>query len=152
MGKETQKAQERDLTEALKKWINTIHSHAPDRYHWVGIYLLDESGKLLKLFPYYIGRPTPHTCIPIDKGLCGAAIREGKTLNVADVLSDSRYIACSVYTRSEIVVPIRTTDGRIVGEIDIDSDLPAAFTEEDEKWLEEVARKIGELFDKKYKG
>lgn len=133
------------IAQQLREWIDRIHQHAPRRYHWVGIYLLDPTGKHLELFPYYIGRETPHTRIPIDKGLCGAAAREGKILNVPDVHSDPRYIACSAETSSEIVVPIKSPDGKVLGEIDIDSDLPAAFSREDEEWLESIAQQIGAL-------
>lgn len=138
-------SQQHNIHQQLKQWIDRIHGHAPDRYHWVGIYLLDKEGKYLELFPYYIGRETPHIRIPIEMGLCGAAVREGKTLNVPDVHSDHRYIACSLETRSEIVVPIRAPNGQVLGEIDIDSDLPAAFTPQDQQWLEGVASEIGRL-------
>lgn len=105
-------------------------------YNWVGVYLL-EDGELV-LGPY-VGKPTPHTRIPLNKGICGAAASSGQTVIVDDVNADPRYLACSLETRSEIVVPL-THDGRILGEIDIDSDTPAAFTEEDRALLEEVAR------------
>jgi len=104
-------------------------------YNWVGVYLLE--GQELVLGPF-VGKPTPHTRIPLDKGICGAAASSGKTLIVDDVNADPRYLACSLETRSEIVVPI-IREGRVLGEIDIDSDKPAAFTEEDRKLLEAVA-------------
>jgi L-methionine (R)-S-oxide reductase len=104
-------------------------------YNWVGVYLL-ENGELV-LGPY-VGKPTPHTRIPLNKGICGAAASTGKTVIVDDVNADPRYIACSLETRSEIVVPI-VRDGRVLGEIDVDSDTPAAFTEDDRKLLEAVA-------------
>ena len=105
-------------------------------YHWVGIYLLD--GGELVLGPF-VGKPTPHTHIPLNKGICGAAASSGKTLVVDDVHSDQRYLACSLETRSEIVVPI-LRGGRVLGEIDIDSDMPAAFWQEDRDLLEAVAK------------
>jgi putative methionine-R-sulfoxide reductase with GAF domain len=104
-------------------------------YNWVGIYLLE--GNELVLGPY-VGKPTPHTRIPLNQGICGAAASSGKTLIVEDVNSDPRYLACSLETRSEIVVPI-TRHGKVIGEIDIDSDTPAAFTDKDRQLLEEVA-------------
>lgn len=104
-------------------------------YNWVGIYLLE--GDTLVLGPY-VGKPTPHTRIPLNQGICGAAASSGKTIIVDDVNADPRYLACSLETRSEIVVPI-SREGNILGEIDIDSDAPAAFTAEDRKLLEEVA-------------
>jgi len=104
-------------------------------YNWVGVYLLE--GEELVLGPF-VGKPTPHTRIPLNKGICGAAASSGKTVIVDDVNTDPRYLACSLETRSEIVVPIARA-GRVLGEIDIDSDTPAAFTEEDRKLLEAVA-------------
>jgi GAF domain-containing protein len=108
---------------------------ARPHYTWVGVYLLE--GEELVLGPF-VGKPTPHTRIPLNKGICGAAASSGKTLIVDDVHADPRYLACSLETRSEIVVPIARA-GRVLGEIDIDSDTPAAFTEEDRRLLEAVA-------------
>jgi L-methionine (R)-S-oxide reductase len=104
-------------------------------YHWVGVYSL--RGQELVLGPY-VGKPTPHTRIPLNKGICGAAASSGETLVVDDVNADPRYLACSLETRSEIVVPIKR-EGRILGEIDSDSDAPAAFTRKDQDLLEAVA-------------
>jgi GAF domain-containing protein len=113
---------------------------ARPHYTWVGVYLLE--GEELVLGPF-VGKPTPHTRIPLNKGICGAAASSGKTLIVDDVQADPRYLACSLETRSEIVVPI-VRAGRVVGEIDIDSDAPAAFTEEDRRLLEAVAEILAE--------
>jgi GAF domain-containing protein len=85
--------------------------------------------------------------IPISEGICGAAVREGIAINVPDVNSDPRYLACSVFTRSEIVVPIYNKKGEIVGEIDIDSDRPGAFDEDDRVFLEGIAKEIGEVWE-----
>jgi GAF domain-containing protein len=101
----------------------------------VGVYLLQ--GQELVLGPY-VGKPTPHTRIPLNKGICGAAASSGETIIVDDVNSDPRYLACSLETRSEIVVPIKR-QGRILGEMDVDSDVPAAFTNDDRDLLEAVA-------------
>ena len=114
-----------------------------NRSNLVGIYVYLNG--VLELFPYYIGRPTPHKIIPLDKGLCGATFREGKTLIVNDVTRDERYLACSEHTKSEIVVPIRNDEGEIIGEIDIDSDYIDAFNETDKSFLENVANEISSL-------
>ena len=74
----------------------------------------------------YLGKPSPHTRIPLNRGICGAAASQKATIIVDDVNADPRYLACSIETKSEIVVPIMR-DGRVFGEIDIDSDRPAAF-------------------------
>lgn len=127
----------------LKDYIHRIKAHR-EKYHWVGIYV--KNGDVLELYPYYIGRPTPHEKISVDRGICGAAIREGITINVPDVNSDPRYLACSIHTKSEIVVPIYNKRGEIVGEIDIDSDLPNAFDDGDKGFLEGIAGEIGKMW------
>ncbi len=104
-------------------------------YNWVGIYLLE--GETLVLGPF-VGKPTAHTRIPLNQGICGAAASSGETVIVDDVNADPRYLACSLETRSEIVVPI-ARDGKVLGEIDIDSDTPAAFSKEDRNLLEATA-------------
>ena len=121
-------------TEALRAAVEALKRAVP-RYTWVGIYLL-EGGELV-LGPY-LGKPSPHTRIPIGRGICGAAAREGHTIIVPDVNTDPRYLACSLETCSEIVVPI-SRDGSVIGEIDIDSDLPGAFGDADRELLERAA-------------
>lgn len=111
-------------------------------YTWVGIYLVDGNDLVLKT---YLGKPSPHTRIPIGKGICGAAVAERQTINVPDVNADARYLACSLETRSEIVVPIRRGE-KIFGEIDIDSDAPHAFKGSDQILLESVAELIAKRF------
>jgi len=106
-------------------------------YSWVGIYLVRD-GELV-LGPWRGPEATGHVRIPIGKGICGAAAASGKTEVVDDVSSDPRYLACFPSTRAEIVVPIKEGE-RVLGEIDIDSDIPAAFSHEDRAFLEEVAR------------
>jgi putative methionine-R-sulfoxide reductase with GAF domain len=106
------------------------------RYAWVGIYLVE--GDDLVLGPWKGPEATEHVRIPIGQGICGAAAASGRTEVVGDVSADERYLACFPSTRSEIVVPIRY-EGRVVGEIDIDSDEPAAFGKADRAFLERVA-------------
>jgi L-methionine (R)-S-oxide reductase len=125
---------ERDATGAMEVAVRLLKRRMPD-YHWVGIYLLD--GNELVLGPFE-GKPSPHTRIPVGRGICGAAAAEKATIVVDDVSTDTRYLACSADTRSEIVVPIlRGSD--VLGEIDIDSDRPAAFGSADRSMLEAVA-------------
>jgi GAF domain-containing protein len=110
-----------------------------DHYSWVGIYLVE--GDDLVLGPWQGPEATEHTRIPVGQGVCGAAAASGITEIVDDVNADPRYLACFPSTRSEIVVPI-ALDGRVVGEIDIDSDRPAAFGDDDREFLERVAALI----------
>jgi len=110
-------------------------------YTWVGIYLMD--GDHLVLGPFR-GKPSPHTRIPLDKGICGAAASQKKTIIVPDVNADPRFLACSLETRSEIVVPIMDSE-TCLGEIDIDSDQPDAFDETDRQFLEAVANRLAHV-------
>ena len=111
-----------------------------DYYDWVGIYVL--SGNELILGPFK-GPPTPHTVIPLDKGICGAAVREKKIINLGDVWGDDRFIACSTTTRSELVVPIWRGDD-VIAEIDVDSNMPSAFSKGDESLVTTITELIAE--------
>ncbi|MCK5458503.1 MAG: GAF domain-containing protein, partial [Thermoplasmatales archaeon] len=93
--------------------------------------------------PWKGRQATEHTKISIGDGVCGSAAQSGKTEVVADVSKDTRYLACFVSTRSEIVVPIKKK-GVVAGEIDIDSDVSNAFSESDVVFLEKVADMLGE--------
>jgi L-methionine (R)-S-oxide reductase len=130
---------EPDATRALERVVDELHRALPD-YTWVGIYLVD--GDDLVLGPF-VGKPSPHVRIPIGRGICGAAARQRETIVVDDVNGDERYLACSIETRSEIVVPIMK-DGLVVGEIDIDSDRAARFGEADRALVERVAAWLAE--------
>jgi L-methionine (R)-S-oxide reductase len=121
--------------QALARVVERLSS-AFNRYTWIGIYLV--RGEELMLGPWRGPAATEHERIPIGQGVCGAAARSGRIENVPDVHQDPRYLACFASTRSEIVVPIK--DGDVVyGEIDIDSDQPAAFDATDEQFLARVA-------------
>lgn len=114
------------------------------KYNWVGFYMLEETAgtePVLALGPY-VGAMTPHTRIPLNQGICGAAASTGKTIVIDDVNSDSRYLACSLETKSEIVVPI-FANSKVVGELDIDSHFAAAFGPEDKEICEYAARLVG---------
>jgi len=110
-------------------------------YSWIGIYLVE--GDDLVLGPWKGPHSTEHTRIPIGKGICGSAAATGKTEVIHDVNSDERYLACFISTKSEIVVPIKR-NGKVLGEIDIDSDKKNAFTENDKVFLEKIADMLGE--------
>ena len=118
--------------------IDDLHSKDP-RYSWTGIYRL--AGNELRLVCFR-GPYSPHSVIPLEGGICGAAIREAKTLNIPDVKADPRYLSCDFRTKSEIVVPIFDETGKAIAEIDIDSHLANAFNRNDETSLERLARKL----------
>jgi L-methionine (R)-S-oxide reductase len=126
---------EAEADEVLRRTVAVLHDRF-DHYSWVGIYLVE--GDELVLGPWRGPQATEHVRIPVGAGICGAAAASGKTEVVDDVGSDPRYLACFPSTRSEIVVPI-VYESRVVGEIDIDSDRPAAFTAADRDFLERVA-------------
>lgn len=126
---------EGEADEVLRKAVDVLHDRFP-HYSWVGIYLVE--GDDLVLGPWKGPQATEHVRIRVGEGICGAAAASGRTEIVDDVNADPRYLSCFASTRSEIVVPI-AYDGRVVGEIDIDSDEPAAFGPEDRAFLERVA-------------
>lgn len=117
------------------------------RYNWVGFYMLESEagGDMLVLGPFK-GAPTPHTRIPLNQGICGASASAGKTIVVDDVNSDPRYLACSLETKSEIVVPV-FVNGKVAGELDIDSHAVAAFGAEDRKLCEHAADIVGRFLE-----
>ena len=117
------------------------------KYNWVGFYLLEPGAEppVLVLGPF-VGAMTPHTRIPLDQGICGAAAASGHTVVVDDVSQDSRYLACSLETKSEIVVPV-FAHGNVAGELDIDSHFPAAFRAEDQQLVRHCADLIGKKLE-----
>ena len=129
---------EHEADEVLRKTVDVLHDSLP-HYSWVGIYFVE--GDDLVLGPWKGPQATEHVRIPIGQGICGAAAASGLTELVDDVNVDARYLACFTSTRSEIVVPI-IFERRVVGEIDIDSDEPAAFKDADRAFLERVATLI----------
>jgi L-methionine (R)-S-oxide reductase len=126
---------EPEADEVLRRVVDVLHDRFA-HYSWVGIYLLE--GEDLVLGPWKGPQETDHVRIPVGQGICGAAAVTGRTEVVDDVSADARYLACFPSTRSEIVVPI-PYEKRVVGEIDVDSDEPAAFGEADRAFLERVA-------------
>ena len=112
-----------------------IYDTLPD-LNWAGFYLLE--GDVLVLGPFQ-GKPA---CIeiPVGKGVCGTAVLEDRAILVPDVHLFPGHIACDGASRSELVVPLRR-DGRIVGVLDLDSPLPARFTEADLLGLEQLVRR-----------
>lgn len=132
---------------ALQNYIvEIIPAHLP-YYDWTGFYMLaPDCANMLILGPFR-GAPTEHIRIPVGEGICGAAVSQNSTVVVDEVASDPRYIACSVGTRSEIVTPIRV-HGAVVGEIDVDSHTPAAFSARDRKFLESCAAVVGRFIER----
>ena len=132
---------------ALQSFIVEIIPKRLPYYNWTGFYMLDPNDpEMLVLGPFH-GAPTEHVRILVNEGICGAAVAENDTVIVDDVHSDPRYLACSLETKSEIVVPIRVHDA-VVGEIDIDSHDLAAFSAQDRVFLEECAAIVGSFMER----
>jgi L-methionine (R)-S-oxide reductase len=132
--------------ELMEQVVGKLHD-AMLKYNWVGFYMLEEdvANPVLVLGPF-VGAMTPHTRIPLNEGICGAAASTAQTVVVDDVGSDPRYLACSLETKSEIVVPV-FVHGRVVGELDIDSHFPAAFGPEDRELVEHCAALVGKYME-----
>jgi L-methionine (R)-S-oxide reductase len=118
--------------EVLNEVVRRVHEAHPV-WDWSGIYLL--VGDTLVLGPRTA--PADHSRIGMGEGVCGTAVSEDRNQVVEDVREVENYLACSIHTRSELVVLIRNSD-KIVGEFDIDSDTVGAFTQEDEALLDEM--------------
>jgi len=116
------------------------------RYNWVGFYMLDPKDSDMLVLGPFRGSMTPHTRIPLNQGICGAAASSGRTVIVDDVNKDPRYLACSLETKSEIVVPV-FAKGKVVGELDIDSHFLAAFGPDDRKLCEHAAHLLGKFIE-----
>src|ERR1700734_1976896 len=113
------------------------------KYNWVGFYMLELGTQPPALvLESFVGAMTPHPRIPLNQGICGAAASSGKTIVVDDVSKDPRYLACSLETKSEIVVPIFVAK-QVAGELDIDSHFSAAFGGEDQKLVQYCAEMVG---------
>jgi L-methionine (R)-S-oxide reductase len=146
------KARSAASAEELMRTITTRLHETMLKYNWVGFYLLKPGGPgqedVLELGPF-VGSMTPHTRIPLNQGICGAAASSGKTVVVDDVNQDPRYLACSLETKSEIVVPVFVR-GKVVGELDIDSHFPAAFGPDDRKLVEHCATLVGRYLENQH--
>ena len=132
----------------LMKDITVLLNQQMLKYNWVGFYMLERGAKPpVLVLGHYQGAMTPHTRIPLNQGICGAAASSGKTVVVDDVATDSRYLACSLETKSEIVVPVFVR-GKVAGELDIDSHFLAAFGPDDRRLCEHAAALLGKFLEK----
>ena len=133
-------------TEALMSSVVSLLHEKLTRYNWVGFYMIDEKDSNMLVLSTFCGSMTPHTRIPLNQGICGAAASSGQTVVVDDVNKDPRYLACSLETKSEIVVPV-FVKGKVVGELDIDSHFLAAFGPDDRKLCEHAAVLVGKFIE-----
>ena len=122
-----------ELQKSLVQWLDKEVSY----YNWTGFYFMNDEKQQLEIGPY-VGAYTDHTVIPYGRGICGQVAVSGKTFEVPDVHAQDNYLACSLATKSEIVVPIYKGEN-LIGQIDIDSHELDPFTQEDHDLLEAVA-------------
>ena len=130
----------------MRGMVKLLH-HRMLKYNWVGFYMLEPlTEPPMLVLGAFEGAMTPHTRIPLNQGICGAAVSSGQMIVVDDVNKDPRYLACSLETKSEIVVPI-FANGEIVGELDIDSHFPSAFATEDRELIQHCAALVGKKLE-----
>ena len=136
----------RSAAELMQSVVKLLHDRML-KYNWVGFYLLEAGAEPpVLVLGAFEGAMTPHTRIPLNQGICGAAASSGQTVVVDDVNKDPRYLACSLETKSEIVVPV-FAHAKIVGELDIDSHFPAAFTPEHQALVQYCAQLVGQKME-----
>jgi len=134
-----------EIADKLYKVCLYLEQNLP-HYDWVGFYFANHNHKTLHLGPY-AGEPTDHNVIPFGKGICGQVAESNETFLVEDVKAQDNYIACSINVKSEIVVPLFVNNVN-VGQIDIDSNTPNAFTTEDEDLLKVINLSIAEILER----
>jgi L-methionine (R)-S-oxide reductase len=136
----------RTAQDFMQSMVKVLHDRML-KYNWVGFYLLEPGSQPpVLVLGAFEGAMTPHTRIPLNQGICGAAASSGQTVVVDDVSKDSRYLACSLETKSEIVVPVFAF-GKVVGELDIDSHFPAAFTPQHQALVQHCAQLVGKKLE-----
>jgi len=132
-----------DRRNILQSICDLLRESVPG-YDWVGFYLVDsEKDRELILGPF-AGEPTEHVRIPFGKGICGRAAETEDIFIVDDVSREENYLSCSMKVKSEIVLPI-FKNGKLIGELDLDSHRMSAFGESDKKFLKIVGDIAGSL-------
>jgi L-methionine (R)-S-oxide reductase len=136
----------RSAQDLMQTMVKLLHERML-KYNWVGFYMLEPGARPpMLVLGAFEGAMTPHTRIPLNEGICGAAASSGQTVVVDDVSKDPRYLACSLETKSEIVVPV-FVHGKVVGELDVDSHFAAAFTPEHQTLVQHCAMLVGKKLE-----
>lgn len=133
-------AHEATRQELLQLAADKIQQAGPP-YTSVYLYMLHGSDLVLEA---HTGRETEHTRIPVGRGVCGTAVATGEDQNIGDVTALDNYLACNLDTRSELVVLIRR-GAEILGQIDVDSDVPAPFSAQEHAAVRQVADALAVL-------
>jgi putative methionine-R-sulfoxide reductase with GAF domain len=110
----------------------------PDKYRWVGIY--DVGAEFVSIVGWSGPNAPEFPSFPVGKGLTGAAINQKKAVIVGDVRNDPRYLTAFGSTLSEIIVPVLSPDGRVIGTVDVESEKPNAFLDGDREMIEQCAQ------------
>ena len=129
----------------MEQVAQRLHESMP-RYNWVGFYLMDTSTHDALVLGPYRGSFMPTLRIPLDKGLCGAAARSGKTVVVNNVKADSRYLGSDL-VKANIVVPIFSKK-RVTAELCIESYFADTFTLREQQFIESCAAQVGLALEK----
>ena len=130
---------------ALQEAVVQLLDQEVEYFNWTGFYFMNDAIQQLEIGPY-VGAYTDHTVIPYGRGICGQVAVSGKTFEVPDVNAQDNYLACSLETKSEIVVPMYK-DEVLVGQLDIDSHKINPFTEEDHEVLNKVVEFVAARLD-----
>lgn len=130
---------------ALQKSVVQLLDQEVEYYNWTGFYFMNDAAQQLEIGPY-VGAHTDHSVIPYGRGICGQVAVSGKTFEVPDVQAQDNYLACSLETKSEIVVPMYK-DEVLVGQLDIDSHKLDPFTAEDHHILNLVVAFVAARLD-----
>lgn len=141
------------LTLPLQNWLKEIQNISPNLFDWVGLYFdsrysVQDLPEGLFLGPF-IGEETEHIFISKDAGICGMALREKRTLNIKDVHAVPEHIACSLTTKSELVIPLYNNENEMVAELDIDSNTFDAFSQDIQNKVEAKAKEFSNLLETK---
>lgn len=132
---------DKEKKEEILNFVCKICSEKIPYYNWFGFYLTsDKDDNILELGPF-LGEPTEHVRIPFGKGICGQAAEKKETFIVNDISEEANYLACSLKVKSELVTPI-IRNGKVLGEIDIDSHFLNSFSDMDKDFNEELAKLI----------
>lgn len=130
------------VNEKLTQVCELLQTSLPT-YNWVGFYFANEAERTLHL-KAFAGEPTDHTVIPFGKGICGQVAESNANFLVDDVNAQDNYIACSIHVKAEAVIPL-FKNGKNIGQIDIDSHTPNAFSKDDERFLEWVNSEVATI-------
>jgi GAF domain-containing protein len=141
-------ANDRETAEQRMTEVCELLQSSIGYYDWVGFYFANEAEKTLHL-KAFAGEPTEHTVIPFGKGICGQVAISNKNFVVSDIKAQNNYIACSMFVKAEIVIPL-FKDGKNIGQIDIDSHNEDPFSVEDEHFLEWLNEEVAQILNSEF--